>query len=273
MSRIFSVRYSSLLHHNMCMLSRNTETQKRIWYCNTKANPMLKLHSDLQRGTISGSMSRVHRDHSIYNALIRCTACARLIVFGLASESPMYFTLPSSTNFFSSPICKEINRRMDSYAHNYMIEIISNPYSLLYQHNLINSVLIVKINVECNWESLRSTWQSPYSLFYRHSLIDSVLIVKINVFHSEPLQTFLAARPQVLRLAIDHHTCGTRSRRGNPKLCGYLDLLTRQLLQGLKAICQKYQLLFTRCKFPHAGRQRSNEIRTFPSKTSLVRGP
>lgn len=39
---------------------------------------------------------------------------------------------------------------MDSYAHNYMVEIISNPYSLLYQHNLINSVSIVKINVECN---------------------------------------------------------------------------------------------------------------------------
>lgn len=43
-----------------------------------------------------------------------CTACARLIVSRLASDGPMYFTFPSSTNFFSSPILHATETRSRS---------------------------------------------------------------------------------------------------------------------------------------------------------------
>ena len=63
-------------------------------------------------------MSRLQSDHSICTALMGCTACARLIVSGLASESPMYFTFPSSTNFLSSPICHNSNHTKNSFKIN-----------------------------------------------------------------------------------------------------------------------------------------------------------
>lgn len=51
------------------------------------------------------STSRTHRDHSIWTAVMGCTAWARRISEGDASESPRYFTFPSSTSFFISPTC------------------------------------------------------------------------------------------------------------------------------------------------------------------------
>ena len=71
----------------------------------------------LQSGTISGSMSRDQRDHSICTAVIGCTACARLMVSGLASDNPMYLTFPSSTNFLSSPICNDLEQRIHMSKH------------------------------------------------------------------------------------------------------------------------------------------------------------
>ena len=44
------------------------------------------------------STSRVQMDHSSWQALIGCTACARLISSAEASEIPKYFTLPSLTS-------------------------------------------------------------------------------------------------------------------------------------------------------------------------------
>lgn len=44
------------------------------------------------------STSRVHRDHSSWQAVIGCTACARLISSAEASEMPRYFTFPSFTS-------------------------------------------------------------------------------------------------------------------------------------------------------------------------------
>ena len=76
-------------------------------------NPSNHLHS----GTISGSMSRDQRDHSICTAVIGCTACARLMVSGLASDNPMYLTFPSSTNFLSSPICNGFEQRNHMSKH------------------------------------------------------------------------------------------------------------------------------------------------------------
>ncbi len=52
------------------------------------------------------SESRTHKDHSNWTAVMGCTAWARRISDGDASESPRYFTFPSSTNFFISPIWK-----------------------------------------------------------------------------------------------------------------------------------------------------------------------
>ena len=58
---------------------------------------------NLQSGIISSSISRLQRDHSICTAVMGCTACALLIVSGLASDRPIYLTFPSSTSFLSSP--------------------------------------------------------------------------------------------------------------------------------------------------------------------------
>jgi len=52
------------------------------------------------------STSRTHKDHSNWTAVMGCTAWARRISDGDASESPRYFTFPSSTNFFISPTWK-----------------------------------------------------------------------------------------------------------------------------------------------------------------------
>ena len=71
----------------------------------------------LQSGTISGSMSRDQRDHSICTAVIGRTACARLMVSGLASDNPIYLTFPSSTNFLSSPICNDLEQRIHMSKH------------------------------------------------------------------------------------------------------------------------------------------------------------
>ncbi|MFS8008422.1 hypothetical protein Hanom_Chr14g01272641 [Helianthus anomalus] len=59
---------------------------------------------DLQVGIISSSTSLDCKDHSICTAVIGCTACALLMVDADASDNPTYLILPSSTNFFSSPI-------------------------------------------------------------------------------------------------------------------------------------------------------------------------
>ena len=69
--------------------------------CISVCDPVPETH--LHSGTISGSMSRDQRDHSICTAETGCTACAQLIVSGLASDSPMYLIFPSSTSFLSSP--------------------------------------------------------------------------------------------------------------------------------------------------------------------------
>lgn len=60
----------------------------------------------LHVGTMSSSKSRVHRDHSIWTAVIGCTACARLISDAEVSDKPKCLTFPSSTNFFISPTWK-----------------------------------------------------------------------------------------------------------------------------------------------------------------------
>lgn len=79
---------------------------KKKWKLATHTAIILGLEFQvyLQSGTISSSISRVHKDHSICNAVMGCTAWARLIVSELASDNPMYFTFPSSTNFLSSRI-------------------------------------------------------------------------------------------------------------------------------------------------------------------------
>lgn len=59
----------------------------------------------LEVGIIWASESLLQRDHSSCTAVIGCTAWALRIVEAEASDRPTYFIFPSSTNFFSSPIC------------------------------------------------------------------------------------------------------------------------------------------------------------------------
>lgn len=63
-------------------------------------------HSHLQVGMMSSSASRVQRLHSSCTAVMGCTACARRISSAVASDSPMYLTLPSDTNSFNVLICR-----------------------------------------------------------------------------------------------------------------------------------------------------------------------
>ena len=82
----------------------------------------------LQSGIISCSISRVQRDHSICTAVMGWTACALLIVSGLASDNPMYLIFPSCTSFFSSPICHlkktqhHINHRVTTWTSHQEVE-------------------------------------------------------------------------------------------------------------------------------------------------------
>jgi len=97
----------SSVHRAQCIQLHDTnhEESSRMMHLVCWSSWSSRAH--LQSGTISGSMSRDQRDHSICTAVIGCTACARLTVSGLASDNPMYLTFPSSTNFLSSPICRE----------------------------------------------------------------------------------------------------------------------------------------------------------------------
>jgi hypothetical protein len=99
----------------------------------------------LQSGTISGSMSRDQRDHSICTAVIGCTACARLMVSGLASDNPMYLTLPSSTSFLSSPICDNFEQRFHMSKHTNNAE---SPTALRQAPETVSSMGIV-VSMRC----------------------------------------------------------------------------------------------------------------------------
>ena len=79
----------------------------------------------LQSGTISCSISRVQRDHSSCTAVMGWTACALLIVSGLASDNPMYLIFPSWTSLLSSPIChsKKTEQTYQTQSHQ-----INNPH-------------------------------------------------------------------------------------------------------------------------------------------------
>ncbi len=70
-----------------------------------KCNCRCKLFYYLQVGTMSSSKSWDQRDHSIRTAVMGCTLCAEQISDAEASDNPKCFTLPSSSNFFISPIC------------------------------------------------------------------------------------------------------------------------------------------------------------------------
>src|SRR6266540_4510095 len=54
-------------------------------------------------GSSSASGSRVHREYSVCSAVTGCTAWARRIVEGPASDSPMWRTLPSATSVARAP--------------------------------------------------------------------------------------------------------------------------------------------------------------------------
>ena len=59
-------------------------------------------------GSTASSGSRVHSEYSVCSAEIGCTACARRIVSGEASESPRWRTLPCSTSSFIAPTVSSI---------------------------------------------------------------------------------------------------------------------------------------------------------------------
>src|SRR5919199_1116388 len=67
-------------------------------------------------GRASSSGSRVKSEYSVCRALMGCTACARRIVSGAASESPRYRTFPASTSSFIAPIVAELGGEDDLVA-------------------------------------------------------------------------------------------------------------------------------------------------------------
>lgn len=149
--------------------------------------------TDLQRGIISSSISRVQREYSVWRAVIGWTAWALLIVSALASDSPIYLILPSSTNFLSSLIW---NSEM---MWTFMWE------RKFFPHNLTERKI-------------------TYSFFNRYILIYAVAVVKINVVHLKPLQTSLTAEASIFWSTID---CDIVSRIfHNAKLCCKLNLLS-----------------------------------------------
>ena len=59
-------------------------------------------------GSTSSSTSRLNSEYSIWTAAIGCTACARRIVSGAASLSPMWRILPSCTSSARAPTVSSI---------------------------------------------------------------------------------------------------------------------------------------------------------------------
>ena len=59
-------------------------------------------------GRISASTSRDHSEYSVCTAATGWTACARRIVSGEASLSPMWRTFPSLTSSASAPTVSSI---------------------------------------------------------------------------------------------------------------------------------------------------------------------
>ena len=59
-------------------------------------------------GSTSASTSRLHSEYSVWSAVTGWTACARRIVSGAASLSPMWRILPSCTSSASAPTVSSI---------------------------------------------------------------------------------------------------------------------------------------------------------------------
>ena len=64
--------------------------------------------SSRSTGRTFGSGSRVHKEYSDCRAVTRCTACARRIVSGPASDMPMWRILPSATSSARVPTVSSI---------------------------------------------------------------------------------------------------------------------------------------------------------------------
>ena len=64
--------------------------------------------SSRQVASTPASGSRVHSEYSLCTAAIGCTACARRIVSGLASDRPSVRTLPSLTSAAIAPTVSSI---------------------------------------------------------------------------------------------------------------------------------------------------------------------
>ena len=120
----------------------------------------------------------------------------------------MHFTFPSSTNFFSSPIYNMKNSKL------YMISLMK------INHNNISGK-----------KYFATKAKKTHSVFYRDSCVHAVLVIEVNIVHIEALQARFAAGSNIFRTAIDLDF--VRSNFHYAKFCGYLDLLSRQLLQRL----------------------------------------
>ena len=181
---------------------------------------------NLHSGIISSSISRVQIDHSICTAVMGCTACALLIVSGLASDRPIYLTFPSFTSFLSSPtyipkICIKSNLPPGSHHLQWNNECREfDNFKLWTSKNFVGIY----------WKSKRIT----YSVFYGYFCVYPMLIIQINVLHIKTLQASLTAWANILRATVHLHV--RKSYFFNAKFGGYLNFLSWQLLQGLKDI-------------------------------------
>lgn len=158
---------------------------------------MSKRGEYLQVGMICCSTSLDHKDHSIWTAVIGWTAWALLMVEAEASDKPMYFIFPSSTNFLSSPIFHILKLKL----------------------NLRFKLWKCSIRKIINWWTDRD--------FNGNFGINSMLIIKINTIHSQSFQASFTSRPHIRRFAVD---LKLSVQKLDPKFSSQLDLIPKPRL-------------------------------------------
>lgn len=164
-------------------------------------------------------MSRVQRDHSICKAVMGWTACARLIVSGLASDKPIYFTFPSSTNLLSSPIYQT-----------FQLQFITDAFKGLRKRRAKQEIwrvrsMTVQRKKKCR-ELLNPSLQKEnfiwknnkiYRFLYGYWCVHSMLIIEINVLYIQALKASFTTCTDIFRGTLNCHA--SWSHPDNTKLC------------------------------------------------------
>src|SRR6266481_1986789 len=100
--------------------------------------------SSSQRGSTSGSGSRVHSEYSLWIAVTGWTAWARRMVSAAASERPKWRTLPAAIRSFTAPATSSMDVRIDAV----LVEKIDVVRAEASQHRVRYALDVLRLAIE-----------------------------------------------------------------------------------------------------------------------------